>query len=223
VLTISNAGVVALTLGSDATGDLFYRNSSGNLARLAIGATDAILTVVGGVPAWVAYVPTKHMAALNNFTIPDSSGNVFLEPYPIKATNDFWKSTVYIFNDTSTDDYLYGQFRVPDDYVGTAKIVITWTTTATTNDVRWEFAYRAVGGDDAESLDQSTAQETVTQADTAPSAANEKMTITIDLTSSNLAPGDIVTWRLGRTGTNAGDTLAASAQLWDLRFQYKDR
>jgi len=223
VLTISNAGVVALTLGSDATGDLFYRNSSGNLERLAIGATDAILTVAGGVPAWVTYVPTKHMVALNNFTIPDSSGNVFLEPYPIKATNDFWKSTVYIFNDTATDDYLYGQFRVPDDYVGTAKIVITWTTTATTDDVRWEFAYRAVGGDDAESLDQSTAQETVTQADTAPSAANEKMTITIDLTSSNFAPGDIVTWRLGRTGTNAGDTLAAAAQLWDLRFQYKDR
>lgn len=36
------------------TGDLPYLNSSGNQARLAIGATSTILTVTAGVPAWTA-------------------------------------------------------------------------------------------------------------------------------------------------------------------------
>lgn len=35
-----------------ATGDIIYRNSGGALARLGIGATNQILTVTGGIPAW---------------------------------------------------------------------------------------------------------------------------------------------------------------------------
>jgi hypothetical protein len=45
-------GIVRLTLGSDATGDLFYRNSSGNLTRLPIGSTSQVLTVNAGLPSW---------------------------------------------------------------------------------------------------------------------------------------------------------------------------
>lgn len=43
-----------INFGSDANGDLIYRNGSGVTARLPIGSTDQILTVVGGVPAWQA-------------------------------------------------------------------------------------------------------------------------------------------------------------------------
>ena len=42
----------ALTLGSDATGDVFYRNASGYLTRLGIGSTDEVLKVAGGLPVW---------------------------------------------------------------------------------------------------------------------------------------------------------------------------
>ena len=46
-------GGLALTLGSDATGDMFYRNSSGNFARLGIGTTGQALIVNGsGLPSW---------------------------------------------------------------------------------------------------------------------------------------------------------------------------
>lgn len=37
---------------SGATGDTYYRDSSGNFTRLAIGATGQQLTVVGGLPVW---------------------------------------------------------------------------------------------------------------------------------------------------------------------------
>jgi hypothetical protein len=35
-----------------ATGDLYYRNSSGYLVRLPIGSGSDVLTVAGGVPSW---------------------------------------------------------------------------------------------------------------------------------------------------------------------------
>jgi len=43
---------VGTTLGSDATGDLYYRNSGGKLTRLGIGSSNQVLTVVGGLPSW---------------------------------------------------------------------------------------------------------------------------------------------------------------------------
>lgn len=46
------SGVTRLNLGSDATGDSYYRNSSGNVTRLPIGSTGNVLTVSGGVPTW---------------------------------------------------------------------------------------------------------------------------------------------------------------------------
>lgn len=44
---------LTFTLGSDSTGDILYRNSSGNITRLPIGSTGQVLTVSGGgLPSW---------------------------------------------------------------------------------------------------------------------------------------------------------------------------
>jgi hypothetical protein len=70
-----SSGNIAINLGSDATGDLYYRNSSGNFTRLPIGTTNQQLAVSGGLPAWtastnsVAYLCTitaNNSASLNN-------------------------------------------------------------------------------------------------------------------------------------------------------------
>lgn len=47
-------GGVTTTLGSDATGDIYYRNSGGVLTRLAIGSSGQVLTVSAGLPSWAA-------------------------------------------------------------------------------------------------------------------------------------------------------------------------
>lgn len=47
-------GIARLILGSDATGDIYYRNSSGLLTRLGIGGAGEVLKVAGGVPTWAA-------------------------------------------------------------------------------------------------------------------------------------------------------------------------
>lgn len=46
------AGKVGFNLGSDATGDILYRDANGNLARLAIGASDQVLGSTGTIPSW---------------------------------------------------------------------------------------------------------------------------------------------------------------------------
>lgn len=39
---------------SGATGDIYYRDSSGNFIRLAAGANAHVLTLAGGLPVWAA-------------------------------------------------------------------------------------------------------------------------------------------------------------------------
>jgi len=49
---IGLTGTVRFTLGSDATGDIYYRNSSGYFTRLPIGSAGKVLTVTAGLPSW---------------------------------------------------------------------------------------------------------------------------------------------------------------------------
>lgn len=51
-VNLAAGSVVRFNLGSDATGDIFYRNSSGNLTRLGIGSANQVLTVSAGLPSW---------------------------------------------------------------------------------------------------------------------------------------------------------------------------
>jgi hypothetical protein len=150
--------------------------------------------------------------------MPDTSGNVFAEPYTIKATNDFWGHTHWIFNNTSTDDSLYGAFELPAAAASGATVTMVWTSTATSGDIRYTLSYRVITGDDTNSLDQATAVEAVTVTDTAPGAANRRMSLAFSPTNSNFATAGTVEWKLTRTGTSGSDTMAAAAQLVSLTF-----
>lgn len=48
------SGSVRTDLGSDATGDIFYRSSGGNWARLGVGSNGDVLTLASGLPSWAA-------------------------------------------------------------------------------------------------------------------------------------------------------------------------
>jgi hypothetical protein len=43
---------IQLDLGSDSTGDVYYRDNSGHLQRLGIGSEGQVLTVSSGLPSW---------------------------------------------------------------------------------------------------------------------------------------------------------------------------
>lgn len=165
---------------------------------------------------------THRISILGANTVPDGSGDVFFQIYSIKATNDVWKHLVGIFNDTASRDGLYGAFAVPKNYNSGAVIVVVWTATAVAGDVEWDFDYRAVGGNDAESLDQAGTQESVNQNDTAPGAVHRRLECLLALTSGNLAVDDTVEFSLWRDGTDGGDTMAAAAIVHQVLFQYTD-
>jgi hypothetical protein len=58
---------------SGATGDIYYRNSSGFFTRLGIGSASNFLTVSSGIPAWTATIPNTTTVTVKdtNFTIQD--------------------------------------------------------------------------------------------------------------------------------------------------------
>lgn len=164
---------------------------------------------------------THRIPILGWGTVPDTSGNVFFEPYNIKATNDVWDRLVLIFNDTATRLGCAGGFTVPKNYVGNPQIIVVWTSTATTGNAVFDFDYRAVGGNDAESLDQVGTQESVTVTDAAPGAAHRRLEAAMALTAANLAVDDEVEFEVFRDGT-AADTIAAAVIVFAVLFEYTD-
>jgi len=163
---------------------------------------------------------THRIPILGFGTTPDTSGDVFLEGYDTKATNDVWDRLVLVFNDTSTRIGCHGGFVVPKDYAGGAKFIVVWTSTATSGDVEYDVDYRSVGGDDAESLDQTSNQESLNQNDTAPSAAHERMECSLTATAGNFVADDEVEFTLFRDGTDGGDTIAAAVIVFSVLFEY---
>lgn len=165
---------------------------------------------------------THRMSILGPQTMPDGVGNVFPEPYPIKATNDVWGHNTWIFLDTSVRDRLYGVFKVPKTYIGSPKVVIIWSTTATTGNARWETDYRAVAA--GESLDQSGTQESVGATEAAPGTAHFQKETSLSLTAGNLAVDDLVEYLIARDGAEAGpaDTIAAALAVHDVLFEWAD-
>lgn len=166
---------------------------------------------------------THRISVLNSQSLADNSGDVFSEPADVKGTNGFFKHGVLVFNDSGNDDEIFISWDVPQNYVGTAGFRVIWTTTATTGDWEAGIAYRAVGGDDSESLDQTTAQESLLSGNnfTAPSATDERMSDLISLTDANFAAGDTAVGMFSREGADAGDGISAAIQC-RLYFEYAD-
>lgn len=61
--------------GTDATADLFYRGSDGYFKRLAIGSSNQVLTVSGGLPSW--QTPSASTSQVQNLSSQSTNvGNV---------------------------------------------------------------------------------------------------------------------------------------------------
>lgn len=172
---------------------------------------------------------THRVPIFNGAMVPDNSGKVWVEQLSVLGSNDQWRQFVVRISQSganndqlSTKVGVYGAFNVPKNYVGTAQLVIYWTATVTSGNKVFDFDYRAISGDDSESIDQSGTQEAVTGTDAMPSASFERNVLTINLTSSNLAADDYVEFFLAEDGADGSDTAAGDALILGAYFQYAD-
>lgn len=176
---------------------------------------------------------THRIPILNQFCRPDNSGNVFWEPFSVKATNDVWDHGVWVFNDTATRLLLHGNFMVPQNYVGTASIILPWSASAITGNVVWDFDYRAVGGDDAESLDQAGVQSDTNDIQSRLPAAlvGGRMDSNLGAISTSATAADnlerstlgIVTGTVGTGSTTTSIVTSALSPAASVADQFKGR
>lgn len=162
---------------------------------------------------------TFQLDITNSFK-PDASGEVFYEPYLTKDSGAVIDTTVLIFNDSGTKDGATTAFVVPKNYIGTAKLIVFWNANATTGNCIYDLSYLTrSNGEDMGAAATSTS-DTVTQG-TNGTAFNLN-TSTMTLTSSNFTAGDICLLELFRDTLNASDTLAVSAIIHKVVFEYAD-
>ena len=171
---------------------------------------------------------THRIPILGFSTRPDDTGECFFEPADLNfGANDFARQFVLALGSAlaaapTVKHGVYGAFRVPKNYIGTAKVIIEWSMTVVAGDVVFDFDYNAVGGNDVESLDPAAWQESVTVTDTASGTARRKMTAEVALTSGNLAIDDLVEFFIGRDGADGADTMAGRAYIFEATFEYVD-
>ena len=162
-----------------------------------------------------------HRLSFGSLLTPDTSGSVFWQPASVLDTNDLaGTDQVLIYADTATLLKGFAHFQVPKNYVGTAKVIVRYKTTATSGNVLWTLDYRAIAA--GETGDPATWQESLAGTATAVAGTTNLLSdIEFTLTSSNLAVDDTVLVSVNRNGAGA-DTVAASLQLVDAIFQYAD-
>jgi len=159
------------------------------------------------------------ISILSNLAL--QSANVYPAALDISATNDRWKHKVYTFaNSGSVRISVHGSFSLPMNYSTNAALKVVWTSPATSGNIVWDFDYRAITGDNAESLDQTSQQESVSVTDSAPTAAFSRLEASVNLTSGNFAAGDTVQFEFARDKSDAADNLANVGLLFDLLLDY---
>jgi hypothetical protein len=154
--------------------------------------------------------------------LPDTTG----ECYPDNINNQMllaacpWRGQVVVFKDPTADCGFYGAFKVPKNYVGTPKVVVTGLLDGTVGatSVDFEFSYRALA--DNESVEQ-TWQESVTfNTGNTNGWTNEDLVEVSGTCSANFAVDDWVFFYFKRDqGT---DDFVGDFHLVDLEFEFAD-
>lgn len=150
---------------------------------------------------------------------PDSTGSVFFEPYSVKASNDRWDYMVGVFEEHDSNVSAQGKRDIPQNISSGGTFDIEWTASKAGGNVVWGVAYRVVG--DSESFDQTGDQSAFSSSEvSAPSSADNRITTSIGLTSSELTAGSALQWELSRQ--TADSALTGPVTLHGAYLRYDD-
>lgn len=157
-------------------------------------------------------MPTLLKASLFNASVNLGafSAPVIPEPSPLTFSNDLANHLIARFPDAAGDVGIGGSLTIPDITITTVQVVCNLTFNATTGTFEFVFRYRAIGGDDAETMDPATWQQTVASgAENAPTTAFNKLRIVLSLTAGNFAANDVVQYQFFRDNDGGNDNVSA--------------
>jgi hypothetical protein len=123
----TSAGKVRFDLGSDATGDLFYRDASGNLVRLPVGGPMEVLGSTGTVPAWTTTAGSLPGGSNGDFLV--YAGGTWVSASPIKDKQTGITGTSVTLGATPLASTLFLLYRNgvlmddPEDYTIVGNVV----------------------------------------------------------------------------------------------------
>ena len=134
-LTDATINTPIINVGSDSTGDMYYRNSDGEFVRLPIGSTGQILSISSNIPTWSASQSnvwndatseTWTRTSNNTFTVPGDQTAKYAKGTKIKYTQTTQKygtvasssysnptTTVTLISNT---DYVLAAATITDNY-----------------------------------------------------------------------------------------------------------
>lgn len=161
---------------------------------------------------------THRISILGPMTVPDADGDVFFQPYSVVDSGAAIDPLVLMFNNSGNKDGVRGVFEVPQNYVGTANLVIKWTANATSGTCifDWSVLPRAI----TEDMGAAAARTTETATDTKTGTAFLLEVVTMTLTDADYAAGDVVTFEFFRDSPT--DSMAAAAAVFSVHFEYND-
>ncbi len=162
---------------------------------------------------------THRISILGFAALPDTSGNVWLEPASITQSNDRYAQLVARFKDTATKDSLGFRFPVPANYVSAPVFEVIWTTTATSGNAIWTADYSSASK--TSSLDPSADEESLTVTTAAPGSSQTGVASRMSATAANIAANDILQGKISRNGAGS-DTIAADLVAYEVIFEYSD-
>lgn len=161
---------------------------------------------------------THRIPILGAMSLPDTSGDVFFQPYDVVDTAAVISPSVLTFNDSGTKDGIRGVFRVPENYVGAAVLKIVWTANATAGTCVFDWSVLTRSGSEDMGAAATRTSETGSVTKSGTAFAREEHSIT--LTAADYVAGDEVLFELFRDTVT--DTMAAAALVFGAYFEYSD-
>jgi hypothetical protein len=163
------------------------------------------------------------MSILGLNTIPDTSGKCYLAPIDTQDTHTNVKKQLVMVMEapaTAGDVGFFGSFKVPKNYVGTEKIIITGTYAGDPTSLVSTWSIEMIGVADSESIDQVYEAADLVTESTWTGYADEDM-IEISITPTvTIAVDDTVFFHFFLDDTT--DTQTSAFLLTALEFEYSD-
>ena len=151
---------------------------------------------------------------------------MFVRRHPIRVESievafDF-DNPLATFIDDKEDVSLLGAFTVPKEFLSSPRMIIVWSSKASTGGVVWKFGYNSVGA--LGNLNPTTREEVVTVRTDVGSIEKTRVETIIPL-SENLSPDDNVLYELIRANTDKvtgglGDNMMGTAGVFDILFEF---